>query len=179
MPTGWSFVDQPGKITFIDTAVKCEGRASLRMQDIGLHDPQHGHGRACQTLVVKPFRYYHVSAAVKTQDFEAAGEVQIAVLAKDGTVAELLQAPCRKNSGLEANRRDLQQPGVLPGESLPGHLGRQAGNDLVGRRASGARRAGQSRPPRGRPLRVTSADGKTVYVRKAGTSTMPATPSSA
>ena len=73
MPTGWSFVDQPGKITFIDTAVKFEGRASLRMQDIGLHDPQHGHGRACQTLTVKPFRYYHVSAAVKTQDFEAAG----------------------------------------------------------------------------------------------------------
>ena len=76
MPTGWSFVDQPGKITFIDTAVKFEGRASLRMQDIGLHDPQHGHGRACQTLAVKPFRYYHVSAAVKTQDFESAGEVQ-------------------------------------------------------------------------------------------------------
>ena len=84
MPTGWSFVDQPGKITFIDSMVKFEGRSSLRMQDIGPHDPQYGHGRACQALRVKPFRYYHVSAAVKTQDFESAGEVQIAVLGKDG-----------------------------------------------------------------------------------------------
>jgi hypothetical protein len=84
MPTSWAFVDQPGKITFIDTAVKFEGRASLRMEDIGLHDPQNGHGRACQTLAVKPLHYYHVSAAVKTQDFESAGEVQIAVLGKDG-----------------------------------------------------------------------------------------------
>ena len=84
MPTGWAFVDQPGKITFIDTAVKFEGRASLRMEDIGLHDPQNGHGRACQTLAVKPFHYYHVSAAVKTQEFESASDVQIAVLAKDG-----------------------------------------------------------------------------------------------
>lgn len=84
VPTGWGFVDQPGTITFIDTAVKFKGRASLRMEDIGLHDPQNGHGRACQTIAVKPFHYYHVSAAVKTQDFESAAEVQIAVLGKDG-----------------------------------------------------------------------------------------------
>ena len=85
MPSGWGFVDQPGKITFIDRTVRHEGRASLRMEDIGLHDPQHGHGRACQTLAVKPFRYYHVSAMVRTQNFESAGDVQIAVIAKDGT----------------------------------------------------------------------------------------------
>ena len=84
MPGGWSFVDLPGKITFIDTAVRAEGGASLRMEDIGRHDPQHGHGRACQTLKVKPFHYYHISVAVKTQDFESAGEVQIAVLGMDG-----------------------------------------------------------------------------------------------
>ena len=60
------------------------------MQDIGLHDPQNGHGRACQTLAVQPFRYYHVSAAVKTQDFESAGEVQIAVLGQGRRGAELL-----------------------------------------------------------------------------------------
>jgi len=48
MPTGWSFVDQPGKITFIGRGLRHEGRSSLRMQDIGLHDPQHGHGRAAR-----------------------------------------------------------------------------------------------------------------------------------
>ena len=149
-PTGWSFVDQPGKITFIDTAVKFEGRCSLRMQDIGLHDPQHGHGRACQTLTVKPFHYYHVSVAVKTQDFESAGDVHIAVLGKDGAALNYLQAARRKDAGLEADRRHLQQPGVLRGESLPGHLGRQARQDLVGRRADRAGRTGQRRPPRRR-----------------------------
>lgn len=84
-PTGWSFVDQPGKISFIDVNVKVEGRSSLRMEDIGLHDPRNGHGRVCQKLAVQPFCHYHLSAAVKTQDFETAGEVQIAVLAKNDT----------------------------------------------------------------------------------------------
>ena len=68
MPTGWSFVDQPGKITFIDTKVKFKGRSSLRMEDIGPHDPQYGHGRACQTLSVKPFRYYHATVSIKTEN---------------------------------------------------------------------------------------------------------------
>ena len=44
-PVGWGFVDQPGKITFRDSEVKFAGRASLRMEDIGPHDPQYGHGR--------------------------------------------------------------------------------------------------------------------------------------
>jgi hypothetical protein len=85
VPAGWSFVDRPGKISFIDSEVKSEGRSSLRMEDIGLGDPQHGHGRVCQRVAVRPFRCYHVSAAVKTRDFEAAGKVEVAVLGKDGT----------------------------------------------------------------------------------------------
>ena len=90
-PAGWGFVDAPGEITFIDTQTKFEGRSSLRMQDIGVHDPQNGHGRACQTLAVHPFRYYHVSVAVKTQDFESADEVRVAVLGKDGTALNYYQ----------------------------------------------------------------------------------------
>jgi len=85
MPSGWGFVDEPGKVSFIDTQVKCEGHSSLRMEDIGLKNPRHRNGRASQPLKVAPYRYYHVSAAVKTEEFEAAGEVRVAVLAKDGT----------------------------------------------------------------------------------------------
>ncbi len=81
MPNGWGFVDQPGEISFIDTYVKYEGNASLRIQDIGTHDPQHGHGRAHQKLSVRPFTYYHISVAVRTQDFEAVHQIRIAVLA--------------------------------------------------------------------------------------------------
>ncbi len=82
-PDGWSFVDAPGAISFKDTEVFCEGRASLRMQDIGVRG-SHGNGRACQALAVKPFRYYHVSVAVKTKDFKGASQTRIAVLAADG-----------------------------------------------------------------------------------------------
>jgi hypothetical protein len=83
-PKGWSFLDQPGKISFIDTDVKYEGKASLRMQDIGTNDPTNGHGRVHQLLKVRPFTYYHVSVMVKTQDFESVNDIRIAVLAPNG-----------------------------------------------------------------------------------------------
>jgi len=78
-PNDW-FVDMPGKISFVDTDVKFEGKPSLRMQDIGTNDPKNRQGRAIQALKLRPFSYYHVSVAVKTQNFEAANHVRIEVL---------------------------------------------------------------------------------------------------
>ncbi|MHC4294544.1 MAG: carbohydrate binding domain-containing protein, partial [Planctomycetota bacterium] len=75
-PVGWT-VAQPGKITFIDTDVVHEGKASLRIQDVGANDPAHGGGKAKLKLKVEPFRYYHVSAAIKTEGFETAQNVNI------------------------------------------------------------------------------------------------------
>ncbi len=86
MPRGWGFVDQPGVVSFIDTDVVYDGKCSLRMEDMGVGNAPHGNGRASQPVAVEPFRYYHVSAAVKTQDFEAAGNVRIAVITPDGAV---------------------------------------------------------------------------------------------
>lgn len=83
-PKGWGFLDQPGKISFIDTEIKYEGNASLRMQDIGSNDPQHGHGRIYQPLKVRPFTYYHVSVMIKTEDFDAVSDLRIALLVPDG-----------------------------------------------------------------------------------------------
>ncbi|HET6428728.1 MAG TPA: hypothetical protein VFJ30_09985 [Phycisphaerae bacterium] len=85
-PAGWDWADEPGKITFIDRQVARSGSAALRMQDIDKHSPLHGHGRIMQAVRVKPFRYYHFSAAVKTENFPAADQVQLAVLAKDATL---------------------------------------------------------------------------------------------
>ncbi len=82
-PDGWGFVDKPGQMTFIDTAVRHEGRASLRMQDVLANEPDHRHARACQTLPVKPFRYYHVSVWIRTQDWNG-GDVRIAAIGGDG-----------------------------------------------------------------------------------------------
>jgi len=95
-PTSWGFLDQPGKISFIDTETKYDGKASLRMQDIGIHDPQNGHGRVYQQLKVRPFTYYHVSVAVKTQDFEPVSETRIAVLVPNGPSLNHLNLPIKE-----------------------------------------------------------------------------------
>lgn len=84
MPKGWSFLDQPGKIGFIDSEIKYDGKVSLRMQDIGINDLIHGHGRIHQRLKVRPFTYYHVSVMVKTENFESVNDTRIAVLAPNG-----------------------------------------------------------------------------------------------
>ncbi len=86
MPSRWGFVDRPGEVSFIDTEVVYDGRCSLRMEEIGARNAPHGNGRASQAVAVEPFRYYHVSAAVKTEEFEAAGNVRIAVIAPGGAV---------------------------------------------------------------------------------------------
>ena len=164
MPVGWRFVDRPGEITFIDSDVKCEGNCSLRMEGIGRHDPEHGHGRACQTLLVKPFRYYHVSVAIKTEDFDAASDVRIAVLAPGG--ASLNYREPRVARTQDWRRVDITFNSLEFAEVnlYLGVWGGQGGKiwwDDVRIEPGGlvnvVRREGA-------PLRVVSEDGKTVYV---------------
>jgi hypothetical protein len=81
-PADWGFVDEPGKISFIDEEIKSEGAVSLRMHDIGITEPRNG--RAMQTLHLKPFQYYHVSAMVKTENFDAVGAINIPALGTNG-----------------------------------------------------------------------------------------------
>jgi hypothetical protein len=163
VPAGWRFVDQPGKITFIDSDVKHEGRCSLRMQDIAAHDPQHGHGRACQTVAVKPWRYYHVSVAAKTQGFAAADQVQIAVLAPDGAALNYYQPRVERTQNwrrADITFNSLQYRevnlylGVWGGKS--GTLWWDDVRIEPGGLVNLVRRAGV-------PLRAISPDGKTVY----------------
>lgn len=66
-PKGWG-VDSAGKGLFIDSEVKYGGKPSLRMQDIEKNG-EFSHMRAFQDLDVKPFHSYHLSVAVKTQNF--------------------------------------------------------------------------------------------------------------
>jgi hypothetical protein len=68
-PVGWN-VDFPGKCGFLDDQVKFDGKRSLRYEDIKTNS-SYGNGRANQALKVKPWRYYHVSVMIKTQDFDA------------------------------------------------------------------------------------------------------------
>ena len=79
---GWAWQDKPGETTFVDTAVVHGGRASLRMAEIGVTNPPHGHGRIHQRIRVEPFRYYHASVWVKTEGFRG-GEAQLLVLGQN------------------------------------------------------------------------------------------------
>jgi len=93
-PNDWGFVDEPGEITFIDEQIKYEGKASLRMSDIGIAEPRNG--RAMQTLHVEPFQYYHVSVMLKTENFDATGAINILALGENGMSLNWHLPPIRK-----------------------------------------------------------------------------------
>lgn len=75
-PGGWAWLDDPGKVCFIDRSVFHDGSQSLRMENT-----RDRNGRAVQALKLRPFQNYHLSAWVKTEGFDAAGSVDMKVLA--------------------------------------------------------------------------------------------------
>ncbi len=164
MPTGWRFADEPGKISFIDRDVKFHGKKSLRMQDINVHHPKHGNGRVMQTLKVKPFRYYHVSAAVKTKDFAAANKVRILVLAKGGVSLNYYQPKIAKTQGwkrihITFNSLEFDEVNLYLG--VWGGKGGKIWWDDVRIEPAGLVNVVRRK---GAPLSVKSLDGKVAYL---------------
>jgi hypothetical protein len=82
-PVGWD-MDMPGQITFVDTEVRHNGKPTLRLEDPQKHDPQYAHCRAWQVVPVKPFRYYHLSCWVKTENFRPTGDTRLMALGSKG-----------------------------------------------------------------------------------------------
>jgi len=164
VPAGWSFVDQPGKISFIDSEVKCEGRCSLRMEDIGLHDPAHGNGRVCQKIAVRPFHYYHVAVTVKTENFETPGQVHVSVIAPGGTMLNYCEPRIErtqpwKQVDITFNSLEFSEVVLYLGV-WGGRRGKIWWDDV---RIEPAGLVNVVRRD-GAPLRATSADGQTAYV---------------
>ena len=92
---GFNFSDQPGEISFADTEVKHNGKASLRMENFTANP--HGHGRVMQEVHVQPHRCYRVTVWVKTENLQPAGAFAISVLNKDRSIASL-RAPVTPTS---------------------------------------------------------------------------------
>lgn len=82
---GWRFHDQPGEVSFIDTAVFHGGRASLRMENFRANP--HGHGRVMQEVAVHPHRCYKMSLWVKTEELQPVGGFMVQVLVEDRALA--------------------------------------------------------------------------------------------
>ena len=78
---GWEMQDNVGTSTFADREVVHGGQMSLRMERISEAEPKWGHSRLEQVVKVHPFGQYHLSAWVKTQDFEAPETARLLVLA--------------------------------------------------------------------------------------------------
>ncbi|MFB3894373.1 MAG: hypothetical protein ACE15C_20405 [Phycisphaerae bacterium] len=87
-PDGWN-VDEPGKAGFIDKDVKCDGKPSIRYQDIKAN-VSYSNGRLIQgPIKCKPFRYYHATVKVKTEDFEKPGTFNFTVSGKQGLAHQM------------------------------------------------------------------------------------------
>ena len=159
-PRGWN-VDFPGKCAFLDTTVKCEGKASLRFQDIKANS-SYGNGRAIQALKVKPWRYYHVSVMIKTEAFDAPRTVNITALGKThGLVHQTFEvAPTQdwKKYDVVFNTLDNTDVNFYTG-SWGGGMGKIWFDDV---RVDAGGFVNLIRRP-SLPFKITSEDGAIVY----------------
>ncbi|HEV2393219.1 MAG TPA: carbohydrate binding domain-containing protein [Verrucomicrobiae bacterium] len=74
--SGWGMQDDEGLTTFADHDVVHSGKTSLRMQDISRNRYQHC--RLAQAISLQPFRQYHLSFWLKTENLSPAdAEVKV------------------------------------------------------------------------------------------------------
>lgn len=76
---GMGFQDSIGTSTFIDKSIKHSGNQSLRMTDPKVGMPEAGNCRIQQEVSVTPHRQYHLSAWIRTSDFDRASDVAMRV----------------------------------------------------------------------------------------------------
>jgi hypothetical protein len=160
-PTGWGFVDEPGKITFIDSDIKHAGKVALRMQEPDSTNPHNR--RAMQTIAVKPFHYYHVSFMVKTENYESLADTKINILAPDGQALNWHMPPLKPTDDWRRIDLTFNSPDNTQLNFYIGTWGARKGKiwwDDVSIEPAGfvnlIRREGA-------PLAVKSEDGKTVF----------------
>ncbi len=79
-----SYQDGPGKTSFSDTVTVHSGTRSIRLENPGSLAEVNGNCRIVQQVPITAYRQYHVSAWIKTQDFDQASSVRITVLNPKG-----------------------------------------------------------------------------------------------
>ena len=71
-----------------------EGHASLRIENAGKFNPEHGHGRIMQEVAVTPRRCYRLSVWVKTEGLKPERAFMLQVLAENARLRRSSQM-CR------------------------------------------------------------------------------------
>lgn len=83
--SAFDFHDQPGEVSFADTNIFREGRASMRLENFTANP--YGHGRVMQEVTVTPHRCYRVELWVKTQGLTPLSGFKTLVLADGRNLA--------------------------------------------------------------------------------------------
>jgi hypothetical protein len=91
---GWDLQDNAGKSIFADHEVVHGGKTSARMEKVSENGSPHGHSRFAQFVKVKPFRQYHVSVWIRTQDFDGgAALMALAPVERHQPLGEMEERP--------------------------------------------------------------------------------------
>ncbi len=157
---GFSFHDDPGKISFADTEVRHSGRASMRMQDFRVNP--YGHGRVSQEVHVRPHRCYRATLWVKTEGLAPIDGFQMLVLAGERNIAprqfDLSVTGDWRELNLVFNSLNFDQVRLYAGM-----WGGQAGRFWLDDWAIEEIGPVQVLDRPGTPVTVKSADGATTY----------------
>lgn len=81
---GFSFQDGAGESSFVDTDVKHSGNSSLRWEEPA--DQQGANLRVSKVVKVSPWRQFHASVWIKTDDWKAAYDTKLFAIGADGRV---------------------------------------------------------------------------------------------
>ncbi len=85
--TGWDFQDAAGQASFVDTDVRHSGQSALRWDDPGSNATETaGNARVSRQVAVDPWRQYHLSVWIKTQNWESARDVRLFAMGEGGRV---------------------------------------------------------------------------------------------
>jgi hypothetical protein len=94
---GWDIHDKPGQITSIDRTVKHGGLQSLRMDIAGKPVSHTGNDLLSQIIEVSPYRQYHLSAWIKTENLDAPDRLRHTVLSWSGQPLSLTEWEVKRN----------------------------------------------------------------------------------
>jgi hypothetical protein len=157
--TGWNFVDS---CVARDTAVKRSGEASARIEKFRAQE-SHGNGRVVKKLSLVPHRQYRVDVWIKTEGLSTPGDVRVAVLAPGGRSLNYTDLGVKATQDWREhhvlfNTLDASEVNFYVG-IWGGREGRLWLDDIAVREVAGVNLLRRE----GCPVKVTSADGKTVY----------------
>jgi hypothetical protein len=82
---GLAMQDQPGEVSFADTQIHHDGKASIRLENFTSNP--YGHGRIMQKIRVHPHRCYRMTIWVKTEGLQPAGAFRVMALANNRDLA--------------------------------------------------------------------------------------------